>query len=58
MVVIDEVDEEVADACFCELGVKVVRGQRYLGDFIGDPEGTKNYVESKMQAWVTSVDIH
>ena len=36
--------------------MKVIRGQRYLGGFIGDPEGTKHYVEAKVQTWVTSVD--
>ena len=39
--IVDEVDEAEANACFCDLGVKVVRGQRYLGGFIGDPEGDK-----------------
>ena len=34
----------------------VVRGQRYLGGFIGDLEGTTNDVETKVQAWVASVD--
>ncbi|KAL5476314.1 hypothetical protein EMCRGX_G026242 [Ephydatia muelleri] len=36
-----------ANACFGDIGVKVVRGQQYLGGFIGDPEGTKHYVEAK-----------
>ena len=27
-----------------------------MGGFIGDPEGTKNFVEAKVQAWVASVD--
>ena len=52
VVVVDELDEAVANACFGDIGVKVVRGQRYLGGFIGDPEGTKHYV----QTWVTSVE--
>ena len=34
VVAVDEVDEAEANACFCDLGVKVVRGQRYLGGFI------------------------
>ena len=34
VVVVDAVDEAEANACFCDLGVKVVRGQRYLGGFI------------------------
>ena len=27
-----------------------------MGGFIGDPEGTKNFVEAKVQVWVASVD--
>ena len=29
VVVVDEVDEAEANACFGDIGVKVVRGQRY-----------------------------
>ncbi|KAL5506022.1 hypothetical protein EMCRGX_G007585 [Ephydatia muelleri] len=47
VVVVDEVDEAEANACFGDIGVKVSRGQCYLGGFIGDPEGTKHYVEAK-----------
>eukprot|EP00731_Ephydatia_muelleri_P004744 Em0002g920a len=47
VVVVDEVDKAEANACFGDIGVKVSRGQRYLGGFIGDPEGTKHYVEAK-----------
>ena len=43
-----EVDEAEANACFGDIGVKVIRGQWYLGGFIGDPEGTKHYVEAKV----------
>ena len=56
VVVVDEVDEAEANACFGDIGVKVSRGQRYLGGFIGDPVGTKHYVEAKVQTWVTSID--
>ena len=55
VVLVDEVDEAEAN-CFGDIGVKVSRGQRYLAGFIGDPEGTKHYVEAKVQTWVTSID--
>eukprot|EP00731_Ephydatia_muelleri_P014458 Em0008g178a len=54
VVVVDEVDEAEANACFSDSGVKVVRGQCYLGGFIGDPEGTKHYVEAKPRTKLTN----
>ena len=34
---------------FGDLGVKVVPGQRFLGGFVGDQKGTRDFVESKVQ---------
>ena len=42
-------DEAEAHILFDELGVTVVTSQRFLGGFIGDQEGTHEYVKRKVQ---------
>ena len=56
ILVIEPKDKAEARTLFDDLGVKVVSGQRFLGSFIGDQEGTCEYVEQKVQLWVRCVE--
>ena len=48
VVVVDENDTDAANACFHDLDIKVVRGHRFLGGFIGDEEEhTKRFVDER-----------
>ena len=52
VIVEDENDEEAANACFHNFGIKVVNGYR----FIGSKELTKQFIEYKIDAWLVCVD--
>ena len=52
VIVVDENDEEAANACFHNFGIKVVNGYR----FIGSKELTKQLIEDKIDAWLVCVD--
>ena len=57
VIVVDKKDEESANACFHNSGIKVVNGYRFLGGFIGSKELTKQYIEDKIDACLVCVDI-
>jgi len=42
-------DRAEARELFDDLGIVVKSGQRFLGSFIGDHEGTQEFVEQKVQ---------
>ena len=52
MIVVDKKDEESANACFHNSGIKVVNVYCFLGGFIGSKELTKD----KIDAWLVRVD--
>ena len=47
-------DQVEAHLLFDNLGVTVLSGHRFLGSFIGDHEGTLEYVKQKVQGWSPS----
>ena len=53
--VVYENDVDAAHACFHDLGIKVVRGHRFLGGFIGDEEHMKRFVDEKVKDWMSHV---
>ena len=44
-------DVQQASALFCDLGIRVVSGGRFLGGFIGEPSLIANFVCDKVQLW-------
>ena len=46
---VDSKDEAEVHWLFDELGVTVATGQCFLGSFIGDQEGTQEYVKQKVE---------
>ena len=56
VIVVDIKDEESANACFHNSGIKVVNGYCFLGGFIGSKELTKQFIEDKIDAWLVCVD--
>ena len=44
-------DFDQATTMFSNLGIKVVSGSRFLGDFIGDHSMADDYVAQKVQMW-------
>ena len=55
VLVVDHEFKDKAELLFGEFGVKVVSGSRFLGGYIGDDHGRKEYVKMKVQSWVDSV---
>ena len=55
VLVVDQEFKDKAELLFGEFGVKVVSGSRFLGEYIGDDHGRKEYVKMKVQSWVDSV---
>ena len=55
VVVVDENDVDAANACFHDLGIKVLRGHHCLGGFIGDEEHMKRFVDEKVKDWMSHV---
>ena len=45
------------EACshFSDVGIQIVCGQRYLGGFLGDSVSHTNFVEQKVERWVSDV---
>ena len=46
-----------AAAVFGDLGIQVVTGHRFLGSFIGSHSERDEYVMSKVQRWVSHLDL-
>ena len=42
---------------FMGLGIRVVTGHRYLGDFIGDAAAEREWLKEKVQEWKESVSV-
>ena len=55
MLIVDKEYDSEAHAKFDHLGVKVVRGHRFVGGFIGDIEATNQFVEDKVKDWTNFV---
>ena len=53
--VVDHEFKDKTEMLFGEFGVKVVSGSRFLGGYIRDDHGHKEYVKMKVQSWVDSV---
>ena len=55
--VVDENNVDAANACFHDLGIKVVRVHRFLGGlgFIGDKEHAKRFVDEKVKDGMSHV---
>ena len=47
--------EEEAKILFGDLGVKIVSGSRFLGEFVESSEGCETIVRSMVEKWVHSV---
>ena len=56
VIVVDEKDEESANACFHNSGIKVVSGYRFHGGFISSKELIKQFIADKLDAWLVCVD--
>ena len=52
ILVVHQCNESNAIALFADLGVKVMIGHDFLGNFIGSQAGTEMYVEEKIQMWL------
>ena len=58
MVLVVRATEEVeAKALFGDLGVKIVRGHRLLGGFIGEEEDMHAFVLEKVKTWTSGVGV-
>jgi hypothetical protein len=55
ILMVEEHNEEKADACFKDSDWKVVTGCRCLGGFIGDKAEQRKWVEEKAQTWADGV---
>ena len=44
-------------ALFGELGVKIVRGHRFLGGFIGEEEDVHSFILEKVKTWTSGVGV-
>ena len=55
IVVVEPKDQAEAHLLFDNLGVTVLSG-RFLGTFIGDHEGTLEYVHQKVQGWIHCIE--
>ena len=53
--VVRATEEAEAKALFGELGVKIVRGHRLLGGFIGEEEDVHAFVLEKVKTWTSGV---
>ena len=51
VLVVSATEEAEAKALFGELGVKIVRGHRSLGGFIGEEEDVHAFVLEKVKTW-------
>ena len=49
ILIVDAEHEAEANSMFQDLGIKVVKGYRFLGGFIGDSETTNNFYTSRLQ---------
>ena len=56
VIVVDEKDEESANACCHNSGIKVVSGYCFRGGFIGSKELTIQFIADKIDAWLVCVD--
>ena len=56
MIVVGKKDEESANACFQNSGIKIVNRYHFLGGFTGNKELTKQLIEDKIDAWLVCVD--
>ena len=56
LIVDKEFDSETQEE-FDHLGVRVVRGHRFLGGFIGDLEAISQFVQGKVKEWTNSITI-
>ena len=56
IVVVDSKDEAEAHRLFDEFRVTVATGQCFLGSFIGNQEGTPEYVKQKVEIWTRNVE--
>ena len=57
VLVVRATEEAEAKALFGELGVKIVRGHRFLGGFIGEEEDVHAFVLEKVQTWTSGVGV-
>ena len=49
--VVQPSDLQKANELFCDLGVKVVTGSKFLGGFVGDKSLAAGFVSDKVKAW-------
>ncbi|KAF6209915.1 hypothetical protein GE061_015669 [Apolygus lucorum] len=54
--VVHPAEVEEAQGVFCGTGITVVTGHRFLGGYVGQPEGKQQFVEAKVQDWVQQVE--
>ena len=57
VLVVRATEEAEAKALFGELGVKIVRGHRFLGGFIGEEEDVHAFVLEKVKTWTSGVGV-
>ena len=57
MLIVDKEFYSEAHEKFDHLGVKVVRGHRFLGGFIGDLEEITLFVQGKVKEWTNFITI-
>ena len=54
ILIVDADHEAEAKSVFQHLGIKVVNGYRFLGEFIGDRETAKQFLHNKITGWVNN----
>ena len=56
ILVVDPRDLPMAQDIFGDLGVQIAPGHRFLGGYVGDPLGSLEYVQSKVETWVHCIE--
>ena len=49
-------DMSQAQEIFGDSGVQIVSGHRFLGGYVGDPVGSMEFVQSKVETWVHCIE--
>ena len=55
VIVVGEPFIKQAEQLFGDLGIKIVRGSRFLGGYIGDRDGCKTFVRAKVKDWISNI---
>ncbi len=55
VLVVGEKFSKQAEKLFGNLGVKIVRGCRFLGGYVGDREGCETFVQTKVNDWCNNI---